>query len=74
MLKLPGQFKHAWDASILEDPEAFGFESWRVGESLRIVPDDKRPFPVNVDGSTMICESWAEFRIADQIRLISRVC
>jgi diacylglycerol kinase family enzyme len=72
MLRLPGQFRHAWDASILKNPQAFGFETYRLGESLRITPDGKQPFPVNVDGSTMICGSWAEFRIVDQIRLISR--
>jgi diacylglycerol kinase family enzyme len=72
MLRLPGQFRHAWDASIFEDPKAFGFETYRVGESLRIAPDGTRPFPVNIDGSTMACVSQVEFRIIDQIRLISR--
>ena len=72
VLRLPCRFRRAWDASILEDPRAFGFETCRIGGTLRVAPDSRRPFPVNVDGSSMTCESLAEFRIVAQIRLISR--
>lgn len=69
---LPVQFKHAWDASIMERPEKWGFESYRIRKALKIEPDRDKPFPVNVDGSTMICRHSASFRIVDQINLISK--
>jgi diacylglycerol kinase family enzyme len=69
---LPSQFKHAWDSSIVEQPERWGFESYRIEEVLKIEPDTDMPFPVNVDGSTMICKHGVSFRIVDQINLISK--
>jgi len=71
LLRIPGQFRHAWDGSVLEDPERWGFEHWRVTGTLRLVPGDPRPFPVNVDGSTMPCLGSASFRIVDRVRLLS---
>jgi diacylglycerol kinase family enzyme len=71
IFRLPGQFKHAWDASIATDPERWGFESYRITERLRLSPASGRPFPVNVDGSTMVCHAAASFRIVDRIHLIS---
>ncbi len=70
--KLPGQFRHAWDASVLEQPERWGFEAYRIDDTLRIEVDGDAPFPVNVDGSTLLCRHSASFRIVDQINLISR--
>lgn len=72
LLNLPAQFKHAWDSSIIERPELWGFESYRIDKSLKIEPDNDRPFPVNVDGSTMECRHSATFQIVDQINLISK--
>jgi diacylglycerol kinase family enzyme len=69
--RLPGQFKHAWDASILQQPERWGFESYRIDGVLRLVPGGAEPFPLNVDGSTMICGRSASFRIVDRIRLLA---
>ncbi len=69
---LPSQFKHAWDSSIMEQPERWGFEPYRIEKVLKIEPDTGMPFPVNVDGSTMICKHWVSFRIVDQINLISK--
>jgi hypothetical protein len=71
--RLPGQFKHAWDASIMDAPDRWGLEPHRIQSELVIAPDDQRPFPVNVDGSTMLCRGAARFRIVDQLRLISRL-
>jgi diacylglycerol kinase family enzyme len=71
IFRLPGQFKHAWDASIATDPERWGFESYRITERLRLSPASGRPFPVNVDGSTMVCHAAASFRIVDRVHLIS---
>jgi diacylglycerol kinase family enzyme len=72
LLNLPNQFKRAWDSSIMDRPELWGFESYRIEESLKIEPDNDRTFPVNVDGSTMTCMHSATFRIVDQINLISK--
>jgi len=70
--RLPRQFKHAWDSSITDRLELLGFESYRIKKSLKIEPDNNRPFPVNVDGSTMICRHSATFQIVDHINLISK--
>ncbi len=71
LFRLPGQFRRAFDASILEDPERWGFEAFRVAESLVLRPSGNAPFPVNRDGSTMICQGSARFRIVDRVKLIS---
>jgi diacylglycerol kinase family enzyme len=72
LTRLPGQFKHAWDASIMEDPERWGFEHYRIEHGLAMAPDGSETFPLNVDGSTMVCSGSARFRIVDRINLISR--
>jgi len=71
-IRLLSQFKHAWDSSIIQDPERWGFESFRIKKSLVLKPSSGAPFPVNVDGSTMICNRSARVEIVDQINLISR--
>jgi diacylglycerol kinase family enzyme len=70
--KLMNQFKRAFDSTILEDPERWGFEAVRAEGTLTITPSDGGTFPVNVDGSTLRCKGSASFRIVDQIKLISR--
>lgn len=72
LLRLPGQFKHAWDASIMDDAERWGFEHHRVERGLTIAPDGGESFPLNVDGSTLLCSGSARFTIVDRINLISR--
>lgn len=72
LLKFPGQFKRAWDGSILDHPDDWGFEAYRIEKSLKIEAERDEPFPINVDGSTMPCRPWAAFEIIDQIKLISR--
>jgi len=72
LLKFPGQFKHVWDASIVDQPERWGFEAYRIEKVLKIEPDGGQPFAINVDGSTMICTQSALFQITDQINLISK--
>ena len=66
------QMKHAFDATIMNDPARWGFESFRIGDNLILRPDDGGVFPVNVDGSTMLCRQSARFEIVDRINLISR--
>jgi diacylglycerol kinase family enzyme len=72
LLKLPGQVKHTWNASVLDNPEQWGFESYQIKKSLEIKPEQEDPFPVNVDGSTMLCENSTIFHICNQINLITR--
>lgn len=67
---LPGQVKHTWNATVLENPKRWGFESFVVNSTLRITPIDSKTFPVNVDGSTMPCTTGVSMTIRDQIRLI----
>lgn len=68
--RLVGQFKKAFDATILDDPERWGFEAFCVTESLTLTPSGSQPFPVNRDGSTMICRGSARFRIMGRVRLM----
>jgi len=71
VFKLIRQLKHAWDASILEDPDRWGFESFCVKKMLRIELADHGNFPVNIDGSTMECSESATFQIIGQIRILT---
>ncbi len=69
--KLIGQFKHTWDASVVDNPEKWGFEKFCIKKSLKLKPDSKKLFNVNIDGSTMKCLKAVDFRICNQINLIS---
>jgi diacylglycerol kinase family enzyme len=71
-LRLLAQARRARDGSILDDPDKWGMESFSSSELLELEPSGTAPFPVNVDGATMLCSERAQFRIVDQIRLISR--
>ncbi len=70
--KLYRQFRRAWNASIMDDPERWGFESFCVKKKLEIRPDDDEFFPMNVDGSTLKCRKSATIEIIDQIHLLSK--
>ncbi|MFA6456541.1 MAG: diacylglycerol kinase family protein [Bacteroidota bacterium] len=72
LMKLPGQFKHTWNASVSGNPDRWGFETYRIKESLVLKPDNDSFFNVNTDGFTMKCLSSVRFRISNQIKLISR--
>jgi diacylglycerol kinase family enzyme len=69
ILKLPKQYTKAFDSSIMDEPDKWGFAAYAVKESLRI-ESDGAAFPVNIDGSTMMSNGWAEFKIVDRINLI----
>ncbi|MFC1557139.1 diacylglycerol/lipid kinase family protein [candidate division KSB1 bacterium] len=71
VLKLTGQFKHTWDASILDDPLKWGFGQYCIKGSLRLIPDTQGPFHANIDGSTMVCRKSVNFRIVDSINLLT---
>ena len=69
--RLARQLKHAWDASIMNDPEKWGFGSYTVGERLQLQPLDGGEFPLNTDGSTMFCHDSVEVTICDRVFLLS---
>ncbi|MDP8239401.1 MAG: diacylglycerol kinase family protein [Candidatus Hatepunaea meridiana] len=69
-INLIRQLKHAWNASILDNPERWGFNSFCVKENLELIPDDGGTFPVNVDGSTMECREGVRFGIVYRVLLI----
>ncbi len=69
--KLPGQFKETWNASIGNEPDKWGYETYRVETSLELKSDNSKPFEVNIDGSTMFCKNCVTIEIIDQINLIS---
>jgi len=73
LLKLPGQFKHAWKATIQNDPEKWGFETYQITNALKLEPTKSGTFNVNIDGSTMQCRQSVSFKITNQINLISRL-
>ena len=72
-LKLLGQFRRAFDSTIQDEPERWGFEYYRVQAMLSLAPSGDSSFPVNVDGSTMMCRGAASFQIVDQANLMARV-
>jgi len=41
-------------------------------ESMELIPEKQGPFPVNVDGSTLICRGGLRVRREGQIPLIAR--
>ena len=72
LFKLPGQFKNTWSATVLDNPDEWGFETYCIKESLCLKPADDNSFNVNIDGSTMECLKSVNFQICNQINLISR--
>lgn len=71
--KLVGQFKKTWNASVLEDPERWGFEKICIKETLKLQSSSRKMFKINIDGSTMKCQEEIDFRINGQINLISAI-
>ncbi len=71
LLKLPRQVLHARSGQILHDPERWGLEHHVVNEQLELVREDGGAFPLNVDGSTLLCRGSAALRRVDSIRLIA---
>jgi diacylglycerol kinase family enzyme len=69
--KLPGQFKHTWQATVLDNPDKWGLETYRIKDSLVLRPLNKKAFKVNIDGSTYPCRGSVSFRICDRISLFS---
>lgn len=71
-MRLPGQLRAAWNASIMQEPTRWGFESFRVTKSLLLQPKGSTPFPLNVDGSTLECCESARVEITGRLNFLSR--
>lgn len=72
ILRLPAQLKHAWDASVLEDPGRWGFEGFRVKKKLVLSPDGDSVFRLNADGSALECYGSASVEIDGRIYFLAR--
>jgi hypothetical protein len=70
--RLPGQLKAAWKATILDNPDKWGFEGFCIKKSLELRPSGHAPFPINTDGSTLKCSGAAQIEIVGQLQLLSR--
>ncbi len=70
--RLLQQAKRMRNGTIKADPERWGLESFTIAEALRLEPIDGGQFPVNVDGSTLVCGGSVTVRRVDTIALISR--
>ncbi len=68
-LRLLGQAKAARGGAINADPERWGMEHLICEDSLEL--DCGRPFPLNVDGSTLICPDRAVIRRVGSIALLA---
>ena len=70
LIQLPAQLRKAWNCTIQNEPEKYGFESFRVRQKLELRLCDRGPFPLNVDGSILECRGEACCEIMGQINLI----
>lgn len=69
--RLPAQALHARRGRINEDPARWGWEAYTIGSSLALEPEDGRDFPLNVDGSTLVCRGAACVEIVARIHLFA---
>ena len=73
IINLLFQVKHAQRGSIIKNPRRWGLESIIAKEELELIPDNARPFPVNIDGSTFIAEKSITFKRVAKIPLIKKI-
>ncbi len=71
--RLIGQVRHARDGSIMRNPARWGMEHHAVNGMLTLKPDGNGSFPLNVDGSTLLCQGAAIIKRVDRISLIARL-
>jgi hypothetical protein len=71
--RLLGQARRARDGSIMQDPDRWGMEHHTISDTLRLEYDGRRRFPLNVDGSTLLCQGAAVISRVGNISLIARV-
>jgi diacylglycerol kinase family enzyme len=71
-LRLLGQARRARDGSIMHDPAKWGMAHYPVKGQLTLETKDDRTFPLNVDGSTLLCRETVTIQRVDGISLIAR--
>ena len=69
--KLLPQIQHARNGTIMDNPERWGLTSITAKDKLELIPDHGRPFPVNVDGGTLVAKESMLFERTGQIPLIT---
>ncbi len=72
LLSLVGQARRARNGSIMEDPARWGMEQYIVEDTLELELFGGGSFPLNVDGSTVLCNDAATISRSDSINLIAR--
>jgi len=72
LLRMPRQAMRARSGEIMEDPDKWGLVEFSASESMQLIPEKAGAFPVNVDGSTLICRGGLRVKREGQIPLIAR--
>jgi diacylglycerol kinase family enzyme len=70
LLKLFRQAKHARMGTIVKDPARWGLELVIAKNTIELICDTNRPFPVNVDGSTFMARNTMTFSRVAKIPLL----
>lgn len=70
--RLFGQARHARNGSIMDNPDKWGMAHIPVPGKLMLELRGGDPFPLNVDGSTLVCRGSATIERVDHINLIAR--
>ncbi len=70
-LRLPGQARRARDGSIMEEPGRWGMDHFTIHDTLILDLDGGGVFPLNVDGSTLLCRNAARIDRVGKVRLIA---
>jgi len=71
LTRLPRQALRARSGEILEDRERWGLVEFSARESMELIPE-RRDFPANVDGSTLLCRGGLRVRRVGRIALMAR--
>jgi diacylglycerol kinase family enzyme len=71
--RLIGQARHARDGSIMHNPDKWGMAHYTVKGTLCLEPVSSESFPLNVDGSTLLCKGGTTIKRVDGINLIARL-
>ncbi len=69
--RLLGQARATRSGQVMEDPGRWGMESYTITDRLELRPDGDAPFPLNVDGATLVCRGAAFVRRVGQVRLLA---
>jgi len=64
------QFIHCWKGDIFDYSQKLRTESYKL-EKLKIIPEDPRPYLVNIDGLLMHAKGSVEYRVSGKVRLIT---